>query len=47
MDTIYTGLKELIQENDLSVQDSFPLRTSVDQRGEQVVSIYYYLVSIN
>ena len=40
MDNLYPGLKELIQENGLSVQaqDSYPLRTSVDQRGEQTIN---------
>ena len=40
MDTIYPGLRNLLKKSGLSVQgqDAYPLRTSVDQRGEQTIN---------
>ena len=40
MDATYPGLKSLIDKKGISVQgqDRYPLRTSVDQRGEQTIN---------
>ena len=40
IDTVYPGLKELLRFKGLSVQaqDRHPVRTSVDQRGEQTIN---------
>ena len=40
MERIYLGLRGLLEERGLSVQaqDLYPLRTSIDQRGEQTIN---------
>ena len=40
MEHLYPGLRAIIDENGLSVQaqDTCPLRTSIDQRGEQTIN---------
>ena len=40
IDTLYPGLKETLNLNGLSVQaqDHHPLRTAIDQRGEQTIN---------
>lgn len=40
IDTLYPGLKPILQSTGLSIQaqDRYPLRTSIDQRGEQTIN---------
>ena len=40
MEQFYPGLKELISKQGLSVQgqEKYPLRTAIDQRGEQTIN---------
>ena len=40
LDNIYPGLRDLLKRNGISVQgqESYPLRTAIDQRGEQTIN---------
>ena len=40
MEQFYPGLKDLISKEGLSVQgqEKYPLRTAIDQRGEQTIN---------
>ena len=40
IDGIYSGLQKVLSSNDLSVQaqSNYPLRTAIDQRGEQTIN---------